>query len=196
MEKKLQILSRRFNKFSTHIVASSANVANNFLLNNIFFFLDSIIVYNIYLFIFCTLTFDDGKSTIKFKDYIDFLSNSQGNRNWITYNLGNSLTKFCMANYVIQHIIGYWITNERAKYEKLLPCIHSISLLSWVFFQVSFCWRYLTWDLSRRFRTHYILTAIVRDRGVNPRSDILNKTKYENTYIQLNCRSCHSLCRP
>ena len=47
-------------------------------------------------------------------------------RNWISYNLGNGRTKYCMANYVNQHIIGCWNMNESANYEKLLPCDHSI----------------------------------------------------------------------
>ena len=34
-----------------------------------------------------------------------------------------------MANYAIQHIIECWISNERANYEKLLPCEHSIRIL-------------------------------------------------------------------
>ena len=34
-----------------------------------------------------------------------------------------------MANYVIDNIIGYCITYERANYKKLLPCDHSIKHL-------------------------------------------------------------------
>ena len=60
--------------------------------------------------------------------YCWFLSNSWGNRNWITYKLHNSLTTFYLANYVIQHIIECWIMNEKVNYDKLLTCEHSIRM--------------------------------------------------------------------
>ena len=80
-QKSCKYFSYRFNRFSTHIVASSSNFANNFHRNNTFFLnvsLDSIIVYCLqYLlitivYICCALTAGDGKNTIIFRDYTDF----------------------------------------------------------------------------------------------------------------------------
>ena len=39
--------------------------------------------------------------------------------NWLIHS-----KKYYMANYLIQHIIEYWITNDRGNYGKLLPCEH------------------------------------------------------------------------
>ena len=94
-----------------------------------------------------------------------FLSNWQDNSNWITYNLGYSLTIFCMANYVFQQIIECWIKNEKANYEKLLLFEHSIRLKillndssHWVDFWI----KYISNGMSLRFQhcTHTLLQTV------------------------------------